>query len=525
MALFVAINAKYVHTSLSVRYLKKAAGDDCELFECSINDSVYSISESIFKTGHKHILFSCYLWNIEIVLKIAELLKKADNSILITLGGPEVSFDAEKLILKTAFIDHIICGEGETKIFDFIKNPPKRGVYYFGFVENLDELPFPYEKEELYLLKDRLVYYETSRGCPYNCAFCLSSVASGVRYKSLELVENEIMQFINAGVRLVKLVDRTFNSDFRRAKRIIEFIKKNSVNTSFHFEIKAEVMNDELIDSLLSAPKGLFQLEIGVQSTNPDTLLKINRRESFEVLSQKVKLLKQNDNMHLHLDLIAGLPDESLDMFIKSFNDVYSLYPHDLQLGFLKKLKGAKITDADGCFSSFPPYEIIKTDAISYDEIVMLKGVYAVLEKTYNQGVFKNTLLALEKEYSAPFDMYRDLSVFYDFTKSVSQKKIYEILLDFSYHKFGDGRLKDALIYDFCLNNRDFLTFMENDNETKTRAFEFVKNDALILKYFPDYFELKPTERYKKIRFYKIGESIFGFDTQKNRAENLTEVF
>ncbi len=525
MALFVAINAKYVHTSLSVRYLKNAAGESGKIYECSINDSTAAVAEEIFKTGEKHILFSCYLWNIEMVLKVSEILKKADSNIIITLGGPEVSFNAEKVLAENPHITHIVCGEGETKMAEFIKNPPKRGIYDFGFVKNLDDLPFAYAKGELEKIADRLVYYETQRGCPYNCAFCLSSAARGVRFRSLDIVKKEILEFINSGVRLVKLVDRTFNADNRRAVELVEFIKENSKNTSFHFEVKAESMSDELIDSLLSARKGLFQLEIGVQSTDKDTLLAIARQENFEKLSYVVKRLSKNRGIHLHLDLIAGLPTENLEKFKKSFNDVYSLNPHDLQLGFLKKLHGAKITDDDGVFSSFPPYEVIKTDFMGYEDIVMLKGVSAVLEKLYNSGVFFNTLKTLMCEFSSPFEMFYDLSQYFDFTKSISQKRLYEVMHEYDKVRFGGNKLKNAIIFDFCLSNRDYLSFMENDEGLKKEAFEFLKNEEIFTKIFPEFKDIKPTERYKKLRFYKIDNKVFAFDSNEKKATDVTKFF
>lgn len=525
MALFVAINAKYVHTSLAVRYLRNAAGEErAKIFECSINDSITNVAESIFKSGEKHILFSCYLWNIEMVLKLCEILKKADENIITSLGGPEVSFSAEKVI-KNKYVDHVCCGEGEAGIKEFVTNPPKTGIYDFGAVKNLNDLPCAYKEGELKNLSERLVYYETSRGCPYNCAFCLSSAAKGVRFRAVELVKKEISEFIKSGVRLVKLVDRTFNADNKRALEIVEYIKANSEKTSFHFEVKAESMSEELINSLAAAKKGLFQLEIGVQSTDSETLAKISRKENFKQLSYVVKRLSENNNIHLHLDLIVGLPDESMEKFIKSFNDVYALKPHDLQLGFLKKLWGAKITDADGEFSSFPPYEVIKTDKMSYADIIHLKGISGATERLYNSGAFEKTLTFLEKEYENAFLMFEDIANFYDFTQSISQKRIYELMYEFSFKKFFDDRLKNPLIYDFCLRNRDYLSFMQNDDEVKRKAFEFLKNDNAVLPLFPQLEGIKPTERYKKLRFEKIGENVFAFDSKNAVAFDVSEFF
>lgn len=517
MALIVGINAKYVHTSLSVRYLRNAVGEKAQIFECSINDSVYALAEEIFSFREKHILFSCYLWNIEMVLKICEILKKADSEIIISLGGPEVSFNSEELI-KSPYIDHIICGEGEAGIKDFIENIKPKGVYDFGAVENLDAIPFPYKEGELETLSERLIYYETSRGCPYNCAFCLSSAVKGVRFKSTDIVKEEILKFINSGVKLVKLVDRTFNADNKRAVELVEFIKANSKDTSFHFEVKAESMSDELIESISTAPKGMFQLEIGVQSTDCHTLSRINRKEDFKKLKEVTERLSKNKNMHLHLDLIAGLPKENLKTFIKSFNDVFSLRPDDLQLGFLKKLHGASITDADGIFSSFPPYEVISTDAISYDEIIMLKGVSGCVERVYNSGAFKSTIEFLLEFYETPFDMFYDLSKFTDFKKPISRKNLYEVLYKFGLDKFGDERLKGYIIYDFCLYNRDYLSFMEKTEEIKEKTSLFVRDEDAIAKYFPEYASIKPAERYKKIRIEKINNKFYAFDPEQSKA-------
>ena len=392
-------------------------------------------------------------------------------------------------------------------------------------MENLDSLPFAYKDGELRELSGRLIYYETSRGCPYNCAFCLSSAARGVRFRSLDLVKKEILEFIKNGVKLVKLVDRTFNADNKRAVELVEFIKANSKETSFHFEVKAESMSDELIESLISAPYGMFQLEIGVQSTDTETLSLINRKENFEKLSKVVKRLSENRGVHLHLDLIAGLPKESLEKFKKSFNDVFLTFPHDLQLGFLKKLHGAQITEKDGKFSSFPPYEVISTEAMSYSDIVMLKGISASLEKLYNSGAFLNTLSVLINEYDSPFDMFKNLSEFFDFTKSISQKRLYEVMHEFSVSKFPDDKLKYALIYDFCLSNRDYLSFMENDEEIKHQAFEFLKNDEYVKEFFPEMLLVKPTERYKKLRFQEIDGRVFAFDSKNKKTKDVSKYF
>ncbi|MBE7045480.1 MAG: DUF4080 domain-containing protein [Ruminococcaceae bacterium] len=520
MALFVAINAKYVHTSLSVRLLRAVAGG--ELLERSINDSVFSVAADIVKTGERHILFSCYLWNIAFVLKVCDILKKADSELLITLGGPEVSHRAEVLLEAEKNIDHIICGEGETKIAEFIKNPPPRGVYRFDAVDDLDTIPFAYLPGELEQLSGRLIYYETSRGCPYRCAFCLSAATDGVRYKSIDLVKKELMQFIKAGVPLVKLVDRTFNADNRRACELVEFIKEHSKSTSFHFEVKAEAMSDALIDALVTAPEGMFQLEIGVQSTNPDTLARINRKNQFDRLCEVVKRLQKNPGIHLHLDLIAGLPGESLQEFQKSFCDIYALSPDDLQLGFLKKLSGTPIKTEGSAFSEFAPYEVIHSDRMSYRELIHLKDISAALERIYNSGIFKKTLFALGQHFTDCFSMFEALCAFHDFTQAISQKHLYEVVYAFC-STLGDENLTDAVIYDYCLRNRDIPSFMQNRPDLHELFFSLLHQEELFVTILPHMTNKKPVERHKYLRLEKIGDCYYLFEPAFGRAYDITK--
>ncbi len=524
MALFVAVNAKYIHTSLAIRYLRNAVGDGADIFEASVNDNVYAVAEDIYKTGHRHILFACYIWNIENVIKISKLLKAADKRIVISLGGPEVSHNAEKVLAENLHIDHIICGEGESGIKDFVENPPQRGVYSFEAVSDINSIPFPYRKGELEKLSDRLVYYETSRGCPYNCAFCLSSAVKGVRFRAVETVEKEILELARSGIKLVKLVDRTFNADNKRALRLVEFIKAHTSGVTFHFEVKAESMSDELVNALKASPKGMFQLEIGVQSTNSETLRRINRKADVPKLCRVVKELHENENIHLHLDLIAGLPKEDIKTFIKSFNDVYAMKPDDLQLGFLKKLSGAGISESDGVFSDFPPYEVISTDAMSYEDILRLKGVSRCIERVYNSGEFKATLERLEKEYETPYDMFDELAGNIDFKNPISRKRIYELIYAFCNKKFGDERLRDSLVYDFCISNRDYLSFMERSDKAAEYGKAFVKDDEKLKGYFPEYLGMRPEDRYKRLRFELIGNAFYAFDAASKRAEKLAEI-
>lgn len=544
MSLLVAINAKYIHTNLAVRYLRNLC--DISMREYSINDRTEAVAADIYKSGAKTIFFSCYIWNIRMVLDICSRLKKADPTIVNVLGGPEVSYNGAELLKTEKNIDFIICGEGEGSLPEFFKAQKngdfsavsglvyrtESGIKQTACAQEIDmnSLPFPYKEGELKELAGRLIYYETSRGCPFKCGFCLSSATNGVRFLPLDRVKKELLTFIREDVPLIKLVDRTFNADNRRALEIVEFIKENSKNTCFHFEVKAETMSDELILALSDSKKGLFQLEIGVQSTNPDTLAKIKRGADFEKIKAVVKKLKKNDNIHLHLDLIAGLPGESIEQFKKSFNDVFGLRPHDLQLGFLKKLKGAKLNTDGSTFTDEPPYEIISSDAMSYDDILKLKDIEDVLEKYYNSGTFSKTVEYFISKYfsDSPYEFFAELAEYFTEKgfagQSISRKNLYEILNGFAKEKLMDTDAESRIIFDYCTHYKDNLSFMK-DCGLKARAFEFLKEKKFVEKYFPHFKDEKPVQLYKNLRFYSFGDLIFAFDCKNQIVCDITADF
>ncbi len=542
--LLVGINAKYVHSNLAIRYLSKIE-PRFSFCEYTISDRPESIAASLFKTGAKVFLFSCYIWNIEHVLKICEIIKKADGSARVVLGGPEVSFDAENRLQNHDYIDFVLCGEGEKAISPFADSLENGdfscvpGLYYREGGEickshippqeaDLNEVPFPYTEADMPALRGRLVYYETSRGCPYRCAFCLSGAAGSLRFLPVERVEGELAFFEEQGVPLVKLVDRTFNADPDRALKIIEGIKARGNKTTYHFEIRAESMTEALIRSLQEAPCGMFQLEIGVQSTQPDTLRGIRRNPQHERLVSVVQALSKNKNMHLHLDLIAGLPGESLEAFIRSFHDVIALRPDDLQLGFLKKLSGATLEAPGSEFQSFPPYEVVHSDQMNYADLLHLKQVEEMLERYYNSGVFSETMTYILDAcyHGREFDFFSDLADFLQGdTAPKSQKTAYEDLYQFARKTFCEEEITHRLIYDYCLTHRDSLSFMESGDGLKTRAFEFLKKPERVKLYFADYAGEKPVVLYKKIRFVPIGDRIFAFDYDGRRAKDVTAEF
>lgn len=542
--LLVGINAKYIHSNLAIRYLAKVE-PRFGFCEYSIADRPETIAASLFETGAKTFLFSCYIWNISWVEKVCEILKKADRTLKIALGGPEVSYDASERLSSCEWVDFILCGEGEPSISafadalksgDFSRVPGlfyrENGLVFTSCVPQkeavLSEIPFPYDEEDIRALKNRIVYYETSRGCPYRCAFCLSGGAGSLRFLPLERVERELAFFENCGVRLVKLVDRTFNADPARALAIIEGIKKRGGKTTYHFEIRAESMTEALIRSLKSAPKGMFQLEIGVQSTQPETLKGINRHPQQERLAEVVRALSENGNIHLHLDLIAGLPGESFDAFIRSFGDVMALRPHNLQLGFLKKLKGSALRAEDSEFWSFPPYEVIHSDAMSYDELLHLKQVEEMLERYYNSGAFTQSVAYILATFypRREFEFFAEMAAFLSGDVSPkSQKTAFEDLYRFAQTRLCDETVTHHLIYDYCQKHRDALSFMQSDANLKATAFEFLKQPERVKLYFADYAGEKPVVLYKKIRFVPIGSRVFAFDYEGGRTVDVTTEF
>ena len=429
--LLVAVNAKYVHTNIAVRYISrycKERAKKCEFCEFTINEPQNNVLAKLYAMDCDAYGFSCYIWNIGYVLKLCQSLKKLRPERKIFLGGPEVSFDAEKLLQDNDFIDYIVCGEGEAAVSELIEDfPEERCVIYGEKLKTLAELPFPYSDEDLKntVKGEKLVYYETSRGCPFNCAYCLSSVDAGVRFLPIERVKSEIKMLADSGVQTIKFVDRTFNADKKRAAEIWRYCLSLETDTCFHFEIGADLLDDDLIDLLKEAKDGQIQFEIGVQTTNERTVSEISRTMNLDVLSKNVKRLATETRVALHLDLIAGLPYEDFYSFKKSFNDVYALKPHVLQLGFLKLLKGSALrSKAENYgikFCDFAPYEVFSTKWLSFDEVIKLKAIEDVLERYFNSGRFYKTLANAIDYFKSPFDFYSDLAEYWQDRNLVGQ--------------------------------------------------------------------------------------------------------
>ncbi len=472
-----AINSKYIHSSPAVYYLKAGLNRilpefEAEIFESSINDTTEHILYSILKEEPDIIGFGVYIWNVATVSKLCKSIKAIYPEIKIILGGPEVSYGISHTDINECDYDLIVSGEGENAFPvgiclltdnaapDKIQYTLDGKVISSPNIKELDEIPFIYNEDNIDNFKNRIIYYETSRGCPFSCAYCLSSVCGKVRFLSLERVFSDIDFFIAHNVTQVKFVDRTFNCNPERAYKIWKYIIENAdkSETNFHFEIGADLLNEKHIELLKSAPDGKIQLEIGIQSTNEESLKESCRYAPNEKIFENVKALAKNGNINLHTDLIAGLPYESYERFQKSFNDAYRLKAHQLQLGFLKLLSGAPLNDLiqkhGYTFTSHSPYEVLKNNYISYRELQSLKEVEDALEKFYNSNRFILSLSILESEFDSPFEMYKKLSEFLK-EKSlmfvgISSKKLYDILNEFS--KKNSLNLEKVLLRDFYLS-------------------------------------------------------------------------
>ncbi len=454
--LLVAINAKYIHSNLAVHSLKAYADrfeKNIEIAEFTINNRIEDILDDIYMKKPEVLAFSCYIWNVEYVKKLMVELKKLLPDTDIWLGGPEVSYNTDYYLDNYPCVKGIMVGEGEETFKELaayyvadegslldikgIVIADKRVAKIRECVD-MSKIPFPYKS--LKDFENRIIYYESSRGCPFSCSYCLSSVDKRLRFRDIELVKEELKFFMNNKVSQVKFIDRTFNCDKKRSLELWQFILENDNGvTNFHFEISADLIADEQIEVLNKMRPGLVQLEIGVQSTNERTIEAIRRKMDITRLQQVVARIKAGNNIHLHLDLIAGLPYEDLASFKKSFNDVYNMQPDELQLGFLKVLHGSYMyDDASGfgiAYKDFAPYEVLYTNWMSYDDILRLKRIEEVLEIYYGSNQFRNTVNYLIRYFKSPYDFYEQLGNYYDSVHKRNEKHArierYNLLLGF----------------------------------------------------------------------------------------------
>lgn len=427
------LNAKYIHTSLALRYLKAYAESefDVEIAEYTIKDPAMTIVSDLFRRKPDVIGFSCYIWNIEETITVIDMLRKVLPEAKIVLGGPEVSYDTEEWMNRLHSVDFIVMGEGEETFRDLLRELEGGRKFHFVFglayrkngevIVNpgrpkldLSTVPSPYRmKEDLPTLANRIVYFETSRGCPFSCQFCLSSIEVGVRYFDMDKVKADLLYLIENGAKLIKFVDRTFNIKREYALEMFRFLIENHRGCVFQFEITADIMRPEVLDYLAEhAPPGIFRFEIGVQSTNDETNLAVKRRQNWTKLVRTVTKVKESGKIDQHLDLIAGLPHEDYDRFRQTFNDVFELRPEELQLGFLKMLRGTGLRRDAGqygyVYMDRAPYEMLGNDLMPFADIVRIKRVEDVLEKYWNAHRMDRTMAYLtEQAYPSAFDFFQ----------------------------------------------------------------------------------------------------------------------
>jgi anaerobic magnesium-protoporphyrin IX monomethyl ester cyclase len=435
------LNAKYIHTNIAIRYLKAYAQPefDIQLTEYTIKDPVMNIVSDLIQRKPDVIGFSCYIWNIEESIKVIKMIKKIDPSIQIVVGGPEVTYDVHDWMMDVPEFDFIVIGEGEETFKQFLgeldgdqnfTSVPGIAYRHDGKIKinpqrnklDLKELPSPFRfEEDIPHLSKRVTYIETSRGCPFSCQFCLSSIEVGVRYFDREKVKDDIRYLMANGAKTIKFVDRTFNISRSYAMEMFQFlIDEHLPGTVFQFEITADIMRPEVIEFLNeNAPKGLFRFEIGVQSTNDFTNELVMRKQNFEKLTRTVTLVKNGGKIDQHLDLIAGLPEEDYDSFKKTFNDVFELRPEELQLGFLKMLRGTGVRlnakKHNYIYMDHSPYEILGNNVLSFHDIIRIKQVEDVLEKYWNDHRMDQTVEYLVSTiFPTPFDFFQDFGTFWD---------------------------------------------------------------------------------------------------------------
>ena len=510
--LLVACNAKYIHSNLAVYDLQAYASDYADhivLKEYTINQQKDDIMRDIYLEHPDVVCVSCYIWNLSFVKELMADLIKILPGADFWAGGPEVSYDAEKFLTENSEFKGVMVGEGEETFKELAgyyveKNPQDlkdmTGICYrdgdqiihngWRQIMDLNSIPFIYK--DLSEFKNRIIYYESSRGCPFSCSYCLSSIDKKLRFRDTEMVKKELQFFIDNKVPQVKFVDRTFNCQHDHAMAIWKYINEHDNGvTNFHFEISADLLREEELQEMSTMRPGLIQLEIGVQSTNPDTIKAIHRTMDFEKLKGIVDRIHSFGNIHQHLDLIAGLPYEDYDSFRHSFNDVYALKPQQLQLGFLKVLKGSHMMEM--CreygivYKTQEPYEVLSTKWLDYDHILKLKTVENMVEVYYNSGQFQNTLEYLEKFFPDAFSIYERLGSFYMEKGygdvSHTRMRRYEILLEFleDMPEISVDQVKDQMVYDLYLreNLKSRPGFARDQKPFERQIWDFRKREKV----------------------------------------------
>ena len=509
--LLAACNAKYIHSNLAVYDLKAYSSDYDEhviLREYTINQPKDEILKDIYSSGADVVCFSCYIWNISFVRELIRDLVKILPKTAFWAGGPEVSYDAEKFLTEMPEMTGVMVGEGEKTFHDLLefyidgKDSLEEisGIAYRtgdkiihnGWRELMDLSAIPFVYEHLEKFENRIIYYESSRGCPFSCSYCLSSIDKKLRFRDLELVKKELQFFLDHRVPQVKFVDRTFNCKHEHAMTIWKYILEHDNGvTNFHFEISADLLREEEMELMSQMRPGLIQLEIGVQSTNPETIRAIHRHMDLKKLEHCVNRVHSFRNIHQHLDLIAGLPYEDYDIFHQSFNDVYQMKPDQLQLGFLKVLKGSLMQkEAEGygiVYKEKEPYEVLSTNWLTYGEVLKLKMVESMVEVYYNSGQFWHTLEYLVPLEKDAFTFYEKLGSFYEkkgYSEiSHSRMRRYEILLEYLKEETDvpSEVAAQKMLYDLYLREKlkKRPAFAPDQKQYETAVWNYRKNNQV----------------------------------------------
>ena len=554
-----AINAKYIHSNLAVYSLRAYAQqykDEIQIAEYTINQQIDDILMDLYKKKPDILCFSCYIWNLSYVEELVRELGKIFPSVPIWVGGPEVSYDTKDVLERLPEVTGVIFGEGEKTFLEVVEYyhgkdmqlSEIKGIAYRGeegeFLQNswrevmdLSEVPFVYH--DMADFKNKIIYYESSRGCPFSCSYCLSSIDKCLRFRNLELVKKELQFFIDHEVPQVKFVDRTFNCKHSHSMAIWTYLKEHDRGkTNFHFEVAADLLNEEEMELIASMRPGLIQLEIGIQSTNPETITEIRRKMNFEEVKRIVKRVQEKGNVHQHLDLIAGLPYEDYERFAQSFRDVYALHPEQLQLGFLKVLKGSymheKTEDYQLLYQDRPPFEVLSTKWLSYDDVIRLKGVEEMVEVYYNSGQFVNTLRLLEEEFTDTFALYESLSRYYEENglHMINHSRItrYEVLFAFikACVEKNVENYRQMLILDLYLreNVKKRPEFAGEVSVDKQKASAFYEKEAEERRYLKGYEGYDKRQLRKMTHLEQINGNLYVFDYRnRNVLTNQASVF
>ena len=543
--LLVAVNAKYIHSNPAVYSLKRFAGeytDAVEIAEYTINNRMEDILEDIYRRKPDAIGFSCYIWNIGMVEKLMGELHKLLPQLPVFLGGPEVTYDADKLLRKYPYLTGIFIGEGEATFAQVVKYYVKKNPESLEDIPglmlrsgmtperkplNLTDVPFLYD--DMAPFTNRIIYYETQRGCPFRCSYCLSSIDKTVRFRDIEVVKKELAFFLEKKVKQVKFVDRTFNCNHDHAMAVWQYLYEHDNGvTNFHFEIAGDILREDEIALVAKMRPGLVQFEIGVQSTNTDTLREIRRVMDIGKLKQVVAALKAAHNVHIHLDLIAGLPYEDYDSFARSFDDVYAMEPEQLQLGFLKVLKGsymAEMAESYGLvYTDYAPYEVLYTNWLSFTEICRLKRIEEMVEIYYNSGQFAHSLPVMIADFGqGAFAFYEALAAFYEeqgfFVETPSRIYRYQALLSFAktIHPEHQELYKELLLFDLYVreNLKSRPDFAPDLHELQPVIHAFYKKEESERRYLPHLSEIPAPQLSRMTHLEPFSYSVWATDVSE----------